>query len=189
MKRNIPVASFVLGAAIVAMPLLAPASAEAQEFTRLEGWLAPSVNYPVGATFLTLNLTGATEESDLVHYSVVARKKGERALFNRLGEEDLGRLSIDGSLGRPIAIVQETRDEGLRRLLIVVERELSPRELFGSTRSSRYPYLVVDATLDADGVGYGELHPAARLQVSPDGKIRYTTFEPLPLKVLQLKAS
>jgi hypothetical protein len=189
MKRNISIASFVLGAAIVAAPLFLATPAAAQEFSRLEGWLAPSVSYPVGATFLTLRLTGATEERDLARYSALARQKGERALYNRLGKEDLGRLSLDGSLGRPIAIVQETRDEGLRRLLIVVERQLSNREIFGSTRSSRYPYLVVDATLDADGVGYGELHPAARLKVSPDGKISYTTFEPLPLKVLRLKAS
>lgn len=189
MKYSHRFASILLGTAIVAAPLVLAAPAAAQEFTRLEGWLAPSVSYPVGGSFLTLRLTGATAESELASYSALARKKGERALYNRLGDEDLGRLSIDGSLGRPIAIVQETRDEGLRRLLIVVERQLSNREIFGSTRSSRYPYLVVDATVDADGVGVGELHPAARLEVSPDGKITYVAFEPLPLKVLQLKAS
>jgi hypothetical protein len=189
MKGNIRIAAFVLGAAIVAAPLVLAAPAAAQEFTRIEGWLAPSVNYPVSGSFLTLRLTGTTGETELASYSALARKKGERALYNRLGDQDLGRLSIDGSLGRPIAIVQETRDEGLRRVLIVVERQLSNREIFGSTRSARYPYLVVDATLDADGAGYGELHPAARLEVSPDGKISYTSFEPLPLKVLRLEAS
>jgi hypothetical protein len=182
-------ASFVLGAAIVAVPLALAAPVAGQEFTRIEGWLAPSVNYPESGSFLTLRLTGATAESELASYSALARKKGERALYDRLSDEDLGRLSIDGSLGRPIAIVQETRDEGLRRLLIVVERQLSNREIFASARSARYPYLIVDATLDADGVGYGELHPAARLEVSPDGKVTYTPFEPLPLRVLQLNAS
>lgn len=189
MKFPFRITASVLGAAIVAASLALAAPAAAQEFTRLEGWLAPSVSYPVGGSFLTLRLTGATAESELAAYSALARKKGERALYNRLGDSDLGRLSIDGGLGRPIAIVQESRDEGLRRLLIVVERQLSNREIFGSTRSARYPYLVVDATLDADGFGYGELHPAARLEVSPDGKITYVAFEPLPLKVLQLKAS
>ena len=80
MTRNFSIASFVLGTAIVVAPILLAAPAAAQEFDRLEGWLAPSVHYPVAGSFLTLRLTGATEESDLAGYSALARKKVMPAL-------------------------------------------------------------------------------------------------------------
>jgi len=165
----------------------APASSEG--VARLDGWIASSATYRLDASFLSIRWTGETPERELAAYSRLARQKGERALHSELAGKNLGRLSVDGEIGLPIAIVHETRKEGMRRLLVIVEREISPLELFRKNESSRYPYLVFDATLDADGIGEGELHPRARLEVSPDGRISYHTTGPLPLRVLNVEAS
>lgn len=165
------------------------ASRSTEGVARLDGWIASSASYRFDASFLKVRWTGETQERELAAYSRLARQKGEQALHAELANKDLGRLSVDGGIGRPIAIVHETRREGMRRLLIVVEREISPRELFHKNNTSRYPYLIFDATVDADGIGEGELHPLARLEVSPDGKISYHTTGPLPLRVLNVEAS
>lgn len=177
-------------ALVLGATLIAGAAATAEEgVARLDGWIVPSAGQRIDGTFLKIRWTGETDEQELAAYSRLARQKGEGALRSELAGKDLGRLSFDGEIGRPIAIVHETREEGMRRLLVVVERDISPFELFRKNDSSRYPYLVFDATLDADGVGEGELFPVARLAVSPDGKISYKTLSQLPARVLRIQAS
>ena len=162
--------------------------ADGEALRRLQGRVVAVANptIPFADGTLDLWLTGRTTESDLVTYSAVARRDGERALRNRLSDADLGRLSIGGEIGKPIALVQETRDEGLRRLVIVVDRQPDPREVFFATRSSDYPYTVVDLVVDADGHGFGELYGAASLEVSPDGKLTYDALDEVPFRVLHV---
>ena len=51
-----------------------------------------------------------------------------------------------------------------------------------------YPGVVANSDVSF-AIGEGEIHPLARLEVSPDGKISYHTTGPLPLRVLQVEAS
>jgi hypothetical protein len=178
----------ILTAAAVAL-LAVSGTAVADGFGRIDGWIANSASYPIGGSFLKVQWTDQTGEQDLVGYSRLVRDEGEQALYAALGGKELGRLSIDGEIGRPIAIVHETRKGGMTRLVIVVERDLSPLLRFTKSDAFRYPYMVFDVTLDADGAGIGEIHPEARLAVSPDGKFSYETQAPLPLRVLQIEAS
>ncbi len=165
--------------------------AAAQEFTRLDGYVVdtPALIAGFDAGALDIRLTATTPDVELAGYAVLAHKKGERALLSALGDRDLGSFSIANGLGRPIAIVQETRDDGLRRLLLVVPRDLQVREIFSGSRTVDYPYVVIDATLDADGFGLGDLYPAAKLEISPDGKLTYESLAPLPMRILKLHAS
>lgn len=177
--------------AIVAVLLAtaAPGVANAGEpLNRIEGWVVRTTDtsVPVADGVLDLRLTGRTSESDLVSYSIVARKDGERALRNRLADQDLGRLSIGDELGRPIALAHETHEDGLYHLVVVVDRQPDAREIFAARRSSDYPYTVLELVVDADGYGFGELHAAARLRVSPDGKLSYRTLDPVPMRVLNV---
>jgi hypothetical protein len=179
-----------IGAAWLVAGMLAGAPLVAQEgVARLDGWIADSASYRLDGSFLRIRWSGETDEKDLAAYSRLARQKGDQALRTELAGKELGRLSIDNEIGRPIAIVTEERREGMTRLLVVVPRDISALELFRKSDANRYPYLVFDATLDADGVGEGELHPAARLAVSPDGKISYETLAPFPLRILKIQAS
>lgn len=181
----------VLALAALVLALTAALPAGAQEFHRFDGYLVdtPSLVAGFGSGALEVRLTGTTPDTELAGYAALVREKGRHALLSALGGLDLGSVSIDNGLGRPIAIVQETRDEGLRRVLLVVPRDLTPREVFNHTRTYDYPYVVIDATLDADGYGLGDLYPAARLQISPDGKLSYESLAPLPMRILKLRAS
>jgi hypothetical protein len=71
---------------------------------------------------------------------------------------------------------------------MIAERDITTQELFQKHNALRYPYTIFDVTVDADGYGEGELHPLARIAVSPDGKISYETSQPLPLRVLKVEA-
>jgi len=181
--------SLALAAAVLALAALSPAGA--QEFTRLDGYLVdtPSLVAGFASGRLDVKLSGTTPDTELAGYAALVREKGRHALLGALGGRDLGTISIDNGLGRPIAIVQETREEGLRRVLLIVPRDLQPQEIFRHTRTYDYPYFVLDATFDADGVGVGEVYPAAKLEISPDGKLTYESLAPLPMRLLQLHAS
>jgi hypothetical protein len=177
-----------VAAGLILLAAGAPVAAAEQPLHRIEGWVVRSANpsVPIADGVLDLRLTGRTTESELVSYSIVAAKDGERALRNRLADQDLGRLSIGDELGRPIALAHETRQDGLYHLIVVVDRQPDPREVFFATRSSDYPYTVLELVVDADGYGFGELYAAARLRVSPDGKLSYRSLDPVPMRVLQV---
>lgn len=190
MNRNHPSPrALAFAAAVLVLTALAPAGA--QEFTRLDGFLVdtPSLVGGFSSGRLDVRLTGTTPDTELAGFAALVREKGRHALLAELGGRDLGSVSIDNGIGRPIAIVQETREEGLRRVLLIVPRDLQPYEVFNHTRTYDYPYVVLDATLDADGLGVGEVYPAAKLEISPDGKLSYKSLAPLPMRILQLHAS
>lgn len=180
-----------LALATLVLASIASSPAGAQEFSRLDGYLVdtPALVAGFGSGALEVRLTGTTPDTELAGYAALVREKGRHALLSALGGRDLGSVSIDNGLGRPIAIVQETREEGLRRVLLIVPRDLSPREVFNHSRLYDYPYYVIDATLDADGYGLGDLYPAVKLEISPDGKLSYESLAPLPMRILHLRAS
>ena len=75
---------------------------------------------------------------------------------------------------------------GAHRREDLANGRLDAREVFFATRSSDYPYTVVDLVVDADGHGYGELYGAASLEVSPDGKLTYDALDEVPFRVLHV---
>jgi hypothetical protein len=165
--------------------------APAQQFSRLEGFLVDNAGLIPGFSSGTLDVAidGVTPDAELARLARLTKKEGKTALLHELSDEDLGSLRVSQSLGRPLAIVQETREEGLRRILIVLLRDVSVRETFSGSLTVDYPYVVIDATLDGDGRGEGEFYPLARLKISPDGKLTYQSLAGVPMRILQLKAS
>jgi hypothetical protein len=183
-----PIRRTLAGAALAAV-LAAPAAA--QDFTRIEGFLVDSggVIPRFSSGTLDVRIDELTPDSELAAFARVAKKDGDIALLNRLSGEDYGKLRVSQGLGRPLAIAQQTREDGMIRILAVVLRDMSAQEVFRGSLTTDYPYLVIDALVDRDGVGEGELYPLARLRISPDGKLTYQSLVGVPMRILQIEAS
>lgn len=174
----------------VAAPLHAVGTAT-EEVRSASGYLIDAADLMPGFSTDTFDvrLTGLTSEHDLVAYAALAQERGYLALHGELSGAEVGRFRIGRDVGLPIALAQERREDGLRRLLLVVERHISLRDLRSDPRALEYPYLVIDLRFDADGRGDGELYPVAKLRVSPDGRISYESWSPQPVRITQLDLS
>jgi hypothetical protein len=129
-------------------------------------------------------LTADDRVGDLVR---VARENGESALRRALETESVGRLEINGRLGDPIAYARRIEDADGVHLLLIAERSLSLREIFGNRRSVDYPFTVVEIDLAADGSGSGNFYGAARIRPRKDGEIELDGLSPLPARLLAVK--
>jgi hypothetical protein len=182
----------LVGLALAAVLAVAGAlPAQAQQFNHLEGFLVDNAGLIPGFSSGTLDvrIDAVTSDTELARLARLTKKEGKHALLNELADQDLGSLRISQSLGRPLAIVQETREEGLRKVLVVLLRDVSVRERFSGALTVDYPYVVIDATVGRDGKGEGEFYPLARLRISPDGKLTYQSLAGVPMRILQLEAS
>lgn len=176
----------------VGAPLLALAAPAAAENVRAaSGYLIDAADLMPGFSTDTFDvlLTGMTAEHDLVGYAALAQERGDLALHSHLSAAEVGRFRVGRDVGLPIALAQERFEDGLRRLVLVVEREISLRELRNDPRALEYPYLVIDLRFDADGQGDGELFPVAKLRVSPDGRLSYESWSPQPVRITRLAVS
>lgn len=117
----------------------------------------------------------------------LARRRGELALRRELQTESVGRLEIDGHLGVPIAYARRIEDADGAHLLLIAERSLSRRELFGQRTSARYPLIVVEIDLRPDGSGSGGFFAAARIFPRRDGEIELDGLNPLPARLMAVR--
>ncbi len=183
--------TLTLALAVAAPPPALAAPAAGEEVRAASGYLIDAADLMPGFSTDTFDvrLTGLTAEHDLVAYAALAQERGYLALHSELSGAEVGRFRIGRDVGLPIALAQERREDGLRRLLLVVERHISLRDLRSDPRALEYPYLVIDLRFDAHGQGDGELYPVAKLRVSPDGRISYESWSPQPVRITQLDLS
>ncbi len=172
-------------------PLVVAATPARAEVRAASGYLIDAAGLLPGVTTDTfdIRLDGLTNESDLVGYAALAQKRGASALHDQLSSKELGRFRVGRDLGLPIALAQEATEDGLRRLLLVIERPISYRELRNGGRALEYPYLVIELRFDADGQGDGALYPLSKLRVSPDGKVSYESWSPQPVRLTRVDVS
>jgi hypothetical protein len=106
------------------------------------------------------------------------------ALMKALAHDRVGMIQVSGSIGFPIAFARRITDESGSHLLLIIQRPISPREIWYSARSVRYPYTVVEIDLGHDGRGSGDVLPAARLRVRKDGQVELINLLDLPMRLL-----
>ena len=145
--------------------------------------LPHSVSVPI-----RVRLDRLTADDRVAELVQVAQRQGESALQRSLQRESVGRLEINGRLGDPIAYARRIEDADGAHLLLIAERSISLREIFGNRRSVDYPFTVVEIDLAPDGAGGGLFYGAARLRPRRDGEIELDGLSLMPARLLGVKA-
>ncbi len=114
--------------------------------------------------------------------------KGPYSLRDELWKEQVGYLSIGGGIGFPVgAVLSQDTPDG-RTIRVFLNRRLSNFEVQNYTRSSKYPFTVVELHLDRNGKGNGVLVGAAQMRLSGD-TLTVKSLGNLPVRLLAVRAS
>jgi hypothetical protein len=173
-----------------AAALLVPTVARAQaDRLVLVGTLVDNANLLRESTTapVTIRIDRFTTDEAAADYSPWVDKHGSDALLRGSWSDRVGTIQVSGSIGYPIAFARQVADENGRHLLLIIQRPISPREIWDSERSLRYPYTVVKIDLGRDGRGSGDVLPAARLHVRNDGSVELDNLVDLPLRLLAVR--
>lgn len=138
----------------------------------------------------TLNINSLTSDQQAQKFLGVLQESGQDDLLKAIRNENLGRFSVGGRLGREINVVRESAVDGKRRIFIVFERWTQFAELRGGYRSLDYPFGVIELYVDErTGKGEGTYIAAAKIRWTYDKKkeqnqIEIENFATFPAKLL-----
>ena len=110
-------------------------------------------------------LNGRTSPTDTTRYLRTLERGGQEALMREIDKNDLGRFSLNGSVGVPISAVVVDQDGSQTRIRAIFQRWLGFGELRNGYRSVDYPFGYVEIRVDPrTGQGDGMIIPAARIR-------------------------
>jgi hypothetical protein len=117
------------------------------------------------------------------------RKSGSDALLDALQKtERVGYIRTPDSIGWDLhyAKARPTGDGG-QRIVIATDRRIGFWELYNNTRSTDYPFTVIEIRLDKDGHGEGRLSVATRVIPGEDGEIELENYSAQPVLLNDVK--
>ncbi len=129
-----------------------------------------------------------SEDAETQRLAGILEKKGPDALRDALWDQEVGYIRVGGGLGYPIAAARShPTDDGGRIIHLMMDRQLSPREVINNSRTVDYPFGYIEIKLDASGKGEGKFYQAAKVRLS-GGKLDVENYSPQPLRLLAVKA-
>jgi len=113
----------VVAAALISVVFLVPAAAQRADRTTYTG---TAIIYGTGLNTRSitrtfrLDITGVSSASETESFLGTLRDDGQNRLLRDIDDNDLGRFSLDGSVGRQInAVMIEPADGGRQRIRVV----------------------------------------------------------------------
>jgi hypothetical protein len=146
----------------------------------------------VSAPF-TLRITRKTPPAQAMEYLRTLQEGGQDDLMKAIKDQDMGTLSVGGSLGRTLNVVVERNDGGNRRLYVVFERWTRFAEVRGGYRSLDYPFGYMEINIDPrTGHGEGTYIAAAKIRWKRDKEgnnshVEVEDFATFPARVLNVR--
>ena len=188
-KRFILVLGF--GVLTAAALMVADGSAAAEVPSAEQHFSGSLVNLVAGARRsqpFNLSVDHYSSEADLQRLAGILAAKGPYAVRDALWKSDAGNLKIGGGIGYPVGAVVSRDTPSGRKLWVLMNRPLRGFEVQYATRSSKYPFSVLELTLDGQGKGEGTLIGAAQMRLKGDD-LTIVSLGVQPIRALAVRAN
>jgi hypothetical protein len=175
-------------AVAVTTAVAAGAAAPAAPVERFSGSLVNTVAGARSSQPFILAVDRYASQSDVQRLTGILAEKGSYSLRDELWKRTAGYLSVGGGIGYPIAAVLSQDTPTGRTIHVLLNRPLFAFEAQYYTRSSKYPFTVVELNLDKNGQGSGRLIGAAKLQMRGD-TLEIESLGIQPIHLLAVRAA
>jgi hypothetical protein len=162
--------------AALAAVLLAGVTAQSGAQTRGERMDFSAVAFDIEvsqAYQLRIHIDRWTSDAENQRLLETLMKDGQRAFERALNDtRSVGRIrSLDG-IGWSLHLARDTRGkDGGHQILLVTDRPMSFAETWNNSRSTDYPFTIIELTLNDDYEGTGTIALATKLIPDPVNKI------------------
>jgi hypothetical protein len=187
MKKLPLLLPLLLGALLVAAVAASPPEGSL-EHTDL---LATVVNFgalsPHATTeTLRIQIREISPQSEADRLGDVLNREGQTGLEKALEHRDVGFVQFGQRLPEPLAAAFVTDFDNGRHVMLVSERPLGLREVWGGLRSESYRFRMIELDLDDNNHGSGSMLPAARFSVN-DGQVIAENYGVWPWRLLNVR--
>ena len=140
-----------------------------------------------------LRITGETSKSEVESLLSVLETKGQDEFANTIDSRNLGKVSINSSIGPDVNFVMRDQVGDKTRIIAIFKRWIHFGEVRAGGRSHDYPFGVVEMYIDPQtGKGEGTFIGAAKLDWQKNRKtgqmeFEITGFATFPSKLLAIR--
>lgn len=186
----------VAALAVAGVALVTTASADTTK--PIERFIAFAVNTGVtldprpsrsGSATVQISIDRWSTETERDELIGTLRTKGEDGLLKALQENPpVGTIRTPDTVAWDLHYARERpTPDGGRDVILGTDRPIRFWEAANLTRSSHYPFTVIQLHLDKDGHGTGKMSIATRIQISQDGKtIELENYATQPVRLLDV---
>lgn len=141
------------------------------------------------ANVVEINIERWSSEAEKSSLLDTLRSSGAEALLSALqNTQRVGYIRTPDSIGWDLHYAQaRPTEDGGQRIVIATDRRISFWELYNNTRSTSYPFTVIEIHLDKDGSGEGRMSIATRVVPSRDGHIELENYSAQPVMLNSVK--
>lgn len=171
--------SFALACGLFVLMFALTYSSVAQQGTVYTAIVIPAVAQSGGSTTVRIQITSWTSEDERAQLKQVFAKNGQEKGMALLRSMAKGFVNVAGQSGRKIFAAFTLDSPDGKRIIIVTEHILSDYEKTQNVRAEDYPLTIAKIQFDAMGHPQsGQVYPAARVNVTPDGFVDVETQTP-----------
>jgi hypothetical protein len=170
------------------------AVAVAQTLSAAERFTAFAVNMSSvgrpGANLVDIVVTRWSTETERDRLTDILREKGSDALLAALRDTPrVGYIRTPNTIGYDLHFAwQVPADDGGRRVVLATDRYITWWEAWNWSRSSEYPFTLIELRLDADGEGEGKLSIATRITANQESNvIELEHYANQPVRLLSVR--
>lgn len=174
-------------AAVAAALVPAPAAAAdkaLERFTAFAVQMGRTRGSATASVDIVIERWSTPQERDRM--TAALKEKGSDGLLDEMRKVDdrVGYIRSGGGLGYPLRFAHQTQlASGGRRLVLGTDRPVR----FLESRSSLYPFMIIDIRMGADGEGQGKLLPLARVKVHPDDVVEFEDYSIEPVRLTRVR--
>ncbi len=176
------IALIAFGLTLAAAPLLA----ESYSGRILD---TPNAIPRVSSMRFDLEIEDYTSDEEVRDLAATLDAEGTRALERKMFDLDRGWLRIGNDVAQEVAVTRSVvTEDGGRILRVVVSRDIGFFETWNQTRSTDYPYTILEIQLDEDGNGVGSMIAAAKIEMDDEGTVEVESLGWTPFRLIGVKA-
>ncbi len=141
------------------------------------------------ANVVEINIERWSSEAERSALLDTLRSSGAEELLSALQKtRRVGYIRTPDSIGWDLHYAQaKPTEDGGQRIVIATDRRIAFWELYNNTRSTDYPFTVIEIHLDKDGSGEGRMSVATRVVPSQDGHIELENYSAQPVMLNNVK--
>lgn len=194
-KEQILMAAIWVAFYLVVFAIATNAQTGNETFTGTVVSYGSGLNTRTRTSYFTLTIKSETPDAGAQRFLDLLQRDGQDALLAGLRNEDRGRFSIGGNIGRTVNVVREKSVDGKRRIYAVFERWMQFGEVRGGYRSVDYPFGYIELNIDpATGKGDGTYIAAAKIRWrenkgSDGSNVEVEDFATFPARLLAVRSS
>jgi hypothetical protein len=141
-----------------------------------------------GTVDITIERWSTDQQRDQLRAAL--REGGTDALLRALQKikDPAGYIRTPNSVGYPLRFARRVpMSGGGERIIIATDRPVSFLELRTGSRTTDYPFMVIDLRLNANGQGEGKLIPLAKITADEDHAVEIENYASEPVRLTQVR--